>query len=81
MAKMSDPRQIDSLGRIVLPKKMREELSIKEGDFVTITLQKNSIVIKRAAPVCVLCESSNSLVKYEENYVCKKCISKLAENL
>ena len=44
-------RKVDSLGRLVIPVEMREELKIKNGDEVSIELKGNSIVIKNAKNV------------------------------
>ena len=40
-------RQIDELGRIVLPKSLRDALGLSAGDEVEITLGKDEIIIKR----------------------------------
>jgi uncharacterized Fe-S cluster-containing protein/bifunctional DNA-binding transcriptional regulator/antitoxin component of YhaV-PrlF toxin-antitoxin module len=37
--KLTEARQLDNLGRLVLPKKMREALNISEGDFLNISLE------------------------------------------
>ena len=41
-------RKVDKLGRIVIPKDVRSTLSIKDGDDIEITLENNSIVIRKA---------------------------------
>ena len=37
--------KIDEFGRIVLPKGVREELAIKPGDILTVSVQGDSIVL------------------------------------
>lgn len=39
-------RNLDSLGRIVIPKEMRKKLELNEGEPVTITDGDNVIIIK-----------------------------------
>jgi len=39
--------KISSKGQIVIPKKIREQLKLKEGDEVVIYLMENGIVIKK----------------------------------
>lgn len=38
-------RSIDNLGRLVIPKEMRDKLNLKNGDEVTIKLENDKIVI------------------------------------
>lgn len=40
-------RNIDTLGRIVIPKEMRTQLDIKENDPLNIQLQDNKIIITK----------------------------------
>ena len=40
-------RNIDTLGRIVIPKEMRKQLNIKENDPLNIELQDNKIIITK----------------------------------
>ena len=41
-------RKIDELGRIVIPKDIREMLSFQIRDNVEITVQSNAIILKKA---------------------------------
>jgi len=38
-------RRIDDLGRIVIPKEMRNEIGLKNGDEANIEVQDNNIII------------------------------------
>jgi AbrB family looped-hinge helix DNA binding protein len=40
-------RKIDRLGRLVIPKEMRDELGIKNGDKVKIELKGNKIIVTK----------------------------------
>ena len=40
-------RRIDDLGRVVIPKEMRKNLRIKEGDNLEIFVQDESIILKK----------------------------------
>lgn len=50
-------RKIDSLGRIVVPKEIRKNLGIKEGDNLEIFLEEDKIVLSKSS-------SLNSIEKY-----------------
>ena len=75
--KLTEARQLDNLGRLVLPKKMREALNINEGDFLKISLENNSIVIRRDKPACVFCSSGDGLIELDEKHICRDCLNKL----
>ena len=40
-------RQIDKLGRIVIPKDIRKTFNISSGDDISITVDNNSIILKK----------------------------------
>lgn len=74
----NDVRQLDSLGRIVLPKKMRAALNINVNDNLRITLEGNAIVIRRDVPVCILCHKESDLIEINGAYICSDCAEKIA---
>lgn len=41
-------KKIDDLGRLVIPKEMRKQLEIKEGDPVNISMEDDKIIITNA---------------------------------
>ena len=43
-------RRIDDLGRIVIPKDIRKQLDIKEGDALSLYIEDNNIVWKKYNP-------------------------------
>lgn len=44
-------RNIDNLGRVVIPKPMRKQLDIKNNDLLNIELQDNKIIITKPGAV------------------------------
>ena len=40
-------RRIDELGRIVIPKEIRKNLKIREGDTLEIYVEKSSIILRK----------------------------------
>lgn len=51
MAKSGITRRIDELGRIVIPKEMRINLGIREGEPLEIFLENNNLIIKKFSQV------------------------------
>lgn len=70
-------RKVDDLGRIVIPKELRDKFSIKEKDALEINVNGNLIILKKYEPTCIFCENSKNLVNFKEKLICNKCISKI----
>jgi transcriptional pleiotropic regulator of transition state genes len=72
-------RKVDELGRIVLPKELRNVLNIKERDPLEIFVDdENRIILKKYEPACVFCGSMKDIVSYKGYNVCSECGKKLA---
>ena len=57
-------RKIDDLGRVVIPKEIRKNLHIHEGDPLEIFIeQKGEIILKKYAPMKDVLEISNEYVE------------------
>ncbi|MBQ7821271.1 MAG: AbrB/MazE/SpoVT family DNA-binding domain-containing protein [Clostridia bacterium] len=77
----SDIRQLDTLGRVVLPKKMRTALGISENDNLRISLESNAIVIRREVPLCAICRRDRDLTQIGSSYVCLACAKEIASKI
>ena len=73
-------RPIDKMGRVVIPKEMREYLGIEDDkDRFEIYLTGKSIILKKFQPTCVFCGEFADSVELNDLTVCKKCVDKLRE--
>ena len=70
-------RNIDELGRMVVPKELRKKLGIANTDPVEIYVEDDKIIIKKYLPVCHFCGSTESLREFREKNVCLSCIAEL----
>ena len=66
-------RPVDELGRIVLPKELRNSLNIGTKDLLEIHIEGDMIVLKKNEEKCVLCGSSEELVSYNDKLICRAC--------
>lgn len=71
-------RKVDELGRVVIPKEIRENLEILEKDPVEIFVDGNKVIIKKYNPTCCFCGETKKLSIYKEKLVCRNCINKIA---
>ena len=74
-------RQMDSLGRIVLPIELRRTLEIAEKDALEIFVDGNMIVMKKYEPHCTLCGSSKDLTQFKGRNFCASCIAQIKKEL
>lgn len=70
-------RNIDELGRIVVPKEMRTKMDILCGDPVEIFVEDDKIVLRKFAPNCLFCESADAVTVFKGKKICKKCLEEL----
>ena len=70
-------RQIDELGRIVLPIELRRNFDLKEHDRVEISVEDDKIVLKKYHPACIFCGDARDVVPYKGKLVCKSCMTEL----
>lgn len=60
-------RRIDELGRIVVPKELRNNLGIRDGEPLEIYTENNAIIIKKYSRMESLKEISDKLTKIVSN--------------
>ena len=70
-------RNIDELGRIVVPKEIRRKLGIANTDPVEIYVDGDKIILTKYIPVCHFCSGSENIVEYKGKQICKSCIEEL----
>ena len=70
-------RQLDSLGRIVLPIELRRTLGISTKDLLEIFVDGNTIHLRKYEPDCHFCGSSTGLVTFKGKQVCRQCLKAL----
>lgn len=74
-------RNLDNLGRVVIPKEMRKLLAINVGDPVEIIKDKNTVVLKKYGNRCVFCDGDKGIVEFQGNYICENCRPELFKRL
>ena len=72
-------RQIDELGRFVLPIGIRRSLGINEKDYLEIFTDEDKIILKKYEPACIFCGEADQVILYEEKRICRACLEKLKQ--
>ena len=73
-------RRLDELGRIVLPKSIREEFEIHEKDPVETYTDEDKIILKKYLPACIFCGTAEDVIYFREKRVCQKCLQEIKNN-
>lgn len=74
-------RKIDDLGRVVLPKELRQQLGIDKIDgrdaCVEIFVEGDSIVLKKYEPACIFCGEAKDNLVFKGHRICPACLAQL----
>lgn len=70
-------RNVDDLGRIVLPIELRRTFDLSAKDQVEIFTDNDMIVLKKFQRSCVFCRSGEDIVEYKGKAVCSSCMADL----
>lgn len=70
-------REIDPLGRVVLPKEMRRSTGMDVGTRVDISAADGSITITPYSAQCLFCGGDVDLKEFHSKNVCASCRAEL----
>ena len=70
-------RQLDTLGRIVIPVELRRTMDLSLKDTLAIFVDGDQIVLKKYHPACVFCNDARDVISYKGKLVCRRCLAEL----
>ena len=70
-------RNIDDLGRIVIPKELRTSLDMKEGSSIEMFIEGDKLILSRVYRGCYFCEANAELKEFNGKTICTGCIEKI----
>lgn len=70
-------RNIDELGRIVVPKEMRKKMDIANSDPVEIYVDGDKIILTKYQPSCIFCGSEDEVIEFKGKKLCALCIEEI----
>lgn len=73
-------RQIDQMGRIVLPAELRRSMGLETSDTMEIFVDGESIILKKYHPSCVFCDRSEEVARFKGKIICSKCLRLLKDS-
>ena len=66
-------RQLDNLGRVVLPIELRSTMDISVKDPLEVYVDGDSIILRKVRSGCIFCGSEADLITYRDKAVCRAC--------
>ena len=70
-------RQLDTLGRVVLPIELRRTMDIGTKDMIEIFVEDDHIILKKYLPSCVFCSDARGVIPFKAKLICKNCLEEL----
>jgi len=73
-------RNIDELGRIVIPKELRKKMDMPEGSAVEIYTENGTICLRKFYKGCHFCGNNENVVAFKDKLICESCLAELKAN-
>lgn len=70
-------RKVDELGRIVLPKELRDSLKITRTDPLEFYVDGASLILKKYQSACIFCHEAANVTDYRGIKLCPECLRAL----
>ena len=70
-------RNVDELGRIVIPKEMRIKMNIRSSDPIEIYVEGDRIILTKYEYACLFCGNGIELSTFKEKKICAACLEEL----
>lgn len=70
-------RRVDELGRVVIPKEIRKNMSIEKKDPMEIYVSDDCIILKKYEPACVFCGEAGDIVAFKSKNICQNCLESM----
>lgn len=75
-------RKIDELGRLVLPKEMRDALGWGIFTELNITTKNGKVILEKANHYCCICNNeSKDMIEVNGKSICKDCLKEIKSKL
>ncbi|OJU17075.1 MAG: AbrB family transcriptional regulator [Clostridiales bacterium 43-6] len=72
-------RKLDELGRVVLPKELRNTMHLATGTPMRIYVEGNRIILEKGSHACAICGDTQNVKEINGKEVCQNCITAIKE--
>ena len=70
-------RNVDELGRLVIPKEMRKKMDIKSNQPIEIYVEDNKIILTKYSPSCIFCDGAENITLFKGKRICAACLEEM----
>ena len=74
-------KKVQELGRVTIPKEVRDTLDIDEGDAIEMYVDGNRMILQKYLPGCVFCGHVHKTIEHGGLVVCLDCIKQLQKQV
>lgn len=74
-------RRPDRLGRLSIPREVRELVGIECLDMVEITAHENTFELKKFRRFCIFCGSQKNIIEQDGLALCSECAEQIAQRI
>lgn len=71
-------RRVDRLGRIVIPKGVRDRMHLEPGSPLAFAVDGSSLVLLAERPACIFCGRQDQLRPHGGRFICAQCARAVA---
>ena len=68
---------MDGVGRVVIPKEIRNTFNIQNEDPIEILIDEEKIILKKYIKLCTFCKSTEGVIRYKIKNICQECVREL----
>ncbi|MCL2840459.1 MAG: AbrB/MazE/SpoVT family DNA-binding domain-containing protein [Defluviitaleaceae bacterium] len=72
-------RNVDDVGRLVIPKEIRKIFGISREQGLEIHVDGQNIIIRKYYDKCVLCDSDDGLTSFNGKFICCHCTGQIGQ--
>lgn len=74
-------RKFDDLGRIGVPKEIRDKFGLVEKTPMSIYVDGQKIILEKFEDSCLFCNLQKNLINFKEKLICESCKTKIQKKL
>ena len=71
--------KIDNLGRVVIPKSIRNALNVEHNDEINMRVENQSLIITKNNSTCSICHEKKVEVQIKDKFLCKSCVDTIKD--